>query len=164
MSEISVNLGLVSIPEGRIRKCLCFIPRSLSGTPRIEAKIDKLIQHIGALMEITNVLVADIGITWTAEKRERVQKMMWNFRIDKGLESLIAKGNPFTQQELDTLRSYAKQAQEGKIFTSEQAMHFRQLSEKVSSEYPNQDWVADLLKVALFIFAIYAISKLVESD
>jgi chemotaxis protein CheY-P-specific phosphatase CheC len=126
--------------------------------------MDNLTQHISAVTEIMNILVADISNSWTAEKRERVQKMMWKFTINKGLESIIAKGNPFTPQELDALRLYARQAQEGQIFTPEQATHFRQLSEKASSEYPNQDWVGELLKIALFIFAIYAVSKLLKSD
>ena len=110
-------------------------------------------------------IVADISHTWSAEKRERVQKMMWNFGdVTKGLSSVVAKGNPFTQQELDTLRKYTQQAQRGSIFTPEQATQFRDLSERASREYPNQEWVGELLKIALFIFAIYALAQLLKSD
>lgn len=165
MGEVSVNVGIVSIPENRIKKLICWLPEKLAGTKRIESRVATMLQHIGAMTEIVHILVADISGKWTPEKRERVQKMMGNFRIVfNGLNSVIAKGNPFTQQELDSLRAYTQQAQQGNVFTPEQATEFRNLSERVSREYPNQDWVGELLKIALFIFALYAISQILKSD
>lgn len=172
MSEMSVNVGVISIPESRLKAFICCLPRWLAGTKKVEARIDAVNssvsnteRHIGAMMEIVNVLVADISDKWTPEKRERVQKMMWSFGVvNTGLNAVIAKGNPFTQRELDTLKAYTKQAQQGSTFTPEQATEFRNLSERVSREYPNQEWVTELLKIALFIFAVYAIAQLLKSD
>jgi len=165
MSEITVNLGVVSIPENRIWRIICCIPRRLTGTQKIEFKIDNLLQHVRAMTDIVHILVADISGEWTAEKRERVQKMMGDFTIvNKGLESVNVKGNPFTQQELDTLRSYTRQAQDGRTFTLQQAVEFRQLSERASVDFVGQEWVTELLKIALFVFALYAISRILSRE
>jgi len=171
-NEITLNLGIVSIPENRLKKAARWVPKWLAGTHHIESSIkvidsnfSNISKHISAMTEIVNILVADISGKWTPEKRERIQKMMWNFGVvNKGLSSVIAKGNPFTQQELDTLKQYTQQAQSGKIFTPEQATQFRNLSERASNEYPNQEWVGELLKIALFVFAVYAIAQLLRSD
>ncbi len=172
MSEVSVSVAGVTIPETRLKKWVCGVQKKLAGTGRIESSIDginsnfsHIEKHIGAMTEIVNVLVADISHTWTPEKRERVQKMMWNFAIvNTGLSSVVAKGNPFTQLELDTLKAYTVQAQQGSVFTPQQATEFRNLSERASREYPNQDWVGELLKISLFIFAVYAISQILRRD
>lgn len=68
------------------------------------------------------------------------------------------KNAPFTQQELDTLRAYTRQAQQGSTFTPEQATEFRNLAERISCEYLNQDWAKELLKIAFFISAVYGFS------
>ncbi len=65
--------------------------------------------------------------------------------------------------ELDKLKAYTQQAQQGLSFTPEQATEFRNLSEKISKEYPTQDWVKELLKIALFVFTVYTIPEPLKS-
>jgi|GEM_PF-4923363 len=171
MSEVSVTVGVLSIPESRIKKIICWLPKKLVDTrglenrvANVESSVSNIEKHIGAMSDILNILVADISDKWDTNKRERVQRMMWNFgSVNTGLASVVARGNPFTQQELDVLRSYTQQAQRGEIFTPQQATEFRNLSERAVREYPNQDWVGELLKIALFIFALYAISQILKS-
>lgn len=163
MSEISVNVGPISVPEGRIWKLITWLPRKLAGTSMLIEKSENLTLHVSVMTDVLHIIVADLSGNWDAARRERVQRKMAEFTlIKKGLDSVVAKGNPFTQQELDTLRAYTLQAQQGLSFTQRQAEEFRMLSERASREYPNQDWVKELLKVALFIFAVYAIAKFLE--
>jgi hypothetical protein len=64
LSEISVNVGIVSIPESRIKKFVCWLPRRLADTNKVEARIDNvrsslggIDQHMAAMKEIVNILV-----------------------------------------------------------------------------------------------------------
>ena len=164
MSEITINAGILSIPEGRLWRLVCWLPRKLAGTPRIESRLENLHSHLGAMTDIIHVMVAELSGTWAADKRERVQRMIGNFTVvNKGLGEVIARGNPFTQDELSRLQFYTQRAQMGQVFTPEDAQDFRQLSERASVEYPGQDWVRELLKIAWFIFALYAIGQILKS-
>ena len=97
---------------------------------------------------------------WSDEKRERVLRQMANFTlVNKGLDSIEPKGNPFTLDELNELKEYTAMAQSGKRFEPYEAQEYRDLTERASREYPGQDWVVELLKIGLIIFAIYAIGK-----
>jgi hypothetical protein len=163
--EISVSVGIVQIPENRIWKFICWLPRTFSGTRILQRDINNLTQHISAMTDIFHIILADVSGSWDANKRERVQRIVAKFTlINKGLETVVAKGNPFTNEELGRLRSYTRQAQEGQIFTPEQALEYRQLAERTSHEYAGQDWVTELLKVALFVFALYALSKILSQN
>ncbi|HUX48628.1 MAG TPA: hypothetical protein VMV76_05635 [Dehalococcoidia bacterium] len=165
MSEISVNVGVLSIPENRIWSIICWLPRKLSGTNLLIRDVHNLTQHVSAMTEVFHMIIADVTGDWSANKRERVQKMIAKFTlVCEGLDTVVPKENPFNQEELDTLRTYTLQAQQGQIFTPEQATQFRELSERASREYPNQDWVKELLKIALFVFAVYAFVQLLKSD
>lgn len=162
--EITFNVGIAHIPENRVWKFVCWIPKKLAGTESLDSKVSNLIQHVGALTDVFHVILADVSGSWESEKRERVQRKIADFTIvDKGLATIKAKGNPFTEDELRRLRSYTQQAKEGRAFTREQALEYRQLSERASREYAGQDWVTELLKIALFIFALYAIGQLLKS-
>ena len=164
MGEMIVSVGPVQIPESRIWKIICWIPRRLAGTHNIDRKLDDLIQHVKAMTEIFHVILADVSGKWEADKRERVQRMIANFTlVNTGLATLEAEDNPFSSDELQRLRSYTQQAEQRQVFTPEQASDYKQLSERASHEYAGQDWVEELLKVALFVFALYAIGKLLES-
>lgn len=165
MSELAFNVGIVSVSERRIWSIICWLPRAFSGTNLLRRDITSLTQHVSAMTDVFHIMLADVSGNWDSGKRERVQRIVAKFTlITKGLDTVTTKGNPFTQQEVDILRSYTQQAQQGSVFTAQQATQFRELSERASREYPNQDWVGELLKVALFIFAVYAISQLLRQD
>jgi len=164
MSEISLGIGPVQIPENRFWKIICWLPKKLAGTHSIDRKLDNLTQHIQAMTDIFHIIVADVSAKWDADKRERVQRIFANFTlVNQGLATAQTKSNPLPNEELERLRAYTRQAQQGQVFTSDQAFEYRQLSERASREYVGQDWVGELLKIALFIFALYAIGKLLES-
>jgi len=164
MSEISVNLGVVQIPENRIWKILCWLPKKLIGIQGLDHKLDSIMQHVGSVTDILHIIVADVSERWDTEKRERVQRIIANFRlVSSGLATVKVKGNPFTVEELGKLRSYTQQAEDGRIFTPEQAIEYKQLSERASREYAGQDWASELLKAALFIFALYALGQILRA-
>jgi hypothetical protein len=161
--KIALNAGFVTIPENRFWEILCWLPRKLAGTQSLDHKYNSLIQHISAMTDIFHIILADVSGNWTSDKRERVQRMIANFTlVNEGLSTVKAKGNPFTEEELRRLRSYTQQAQEGRLFTPDQAIEYKELSERASREYPGQQWVTELLKVALFIFALYALTQLLK--
>ena len=62
-----------------------------------------------------------------------------------------------TEVELDRLRDYMDRVQRGGTCTPEEATDLRDLSDRVAREYPDQEWVAELLKLALFVYAIDAV-------
>lgn len=137
--------------------------RKLTGTYGLCESVSAIQNHVLALTEVVQVIVAEMSGTWLPDKRERIQKNIANFTlVSSQLSKLRPMGNPFTAGELDRLRYYTDKAQKGQTFEAEEARDFKQLSQRASGEYPNQDWVAELLKVALFIFAIYALSKALE--
>jgi hypothetical protein len=163
--EISVNIGPVQIPENRIWRLICWLPRTISGTGSLQRDVKNLTQHISAMTDILHIILADLSGSWDATKRERVQRMVAKFTlINKGLETAVAKGNPITAEELERLRSYTRRAQEGQVFAPDEALDYKQLAERTSRDYVGQDWVAELLKAALFIFALYAFGKALSQN
>ena len=165
MSEISVAVGPVQIPEGKLRKWFCSPIRRLAGTPALIQRTDSLEVHIRALTEIFYVILGDLMGNWSSEKREQILRATANFKVvQDGLNTIEPQGNPFTADELHRLQYYTDKARRGESFLPEEAQDYRQLSERAAREYPGQQWVSELIKVALFIFALYAIGKLLESS
>ena len=165
MSEITLNLGPISIPENRIWKAICWIPRKLAGTQMLCDQLKGVTNHVSAMTDILHIVIADLTAKWPQEKRERVQRHIANFRILKGaLDELQPEGNPFTAEEVRKLQYYTQKAQLGETFQVEEAEDYRQLSERAALEYPGQDWVKELLKVAIFIFALYVLSKVLNPE
>ncbi|MBA7715387.1 hypothetical protein ES703_124429 [subsurface metagenome] len=158
---ISVRLGPFQAPVSTLGSIICWPFRQLAGTPSLNRKIDELRVHISAMTDIFHIVVADLMGTWSPEKRERVQRAIANFTIvDSGLRTIKPLQNPFTPDELERLQIYNQRAQSGEFFSPEEAYDFRQLSERAAHEYASQDWVSELLKVGLFIFALYGLSQL----
>ena len=165
MSEISVAIGPVQIPEGKLRKWFCSPIRRLAGTPALIQRTDSLEVHIQASTEIFYVILGDLMGDWSSEKREQILRVTANFKVvQDGLSTIKPKGNPFTAEELNRLQYYTDRARQGLTFQTEEAQDYRQLSERTAREYPGQQWVTELMKVALFIFALYAIGKLLDSS
>ena len=59
-----------------------------------------------------------------------------------------------TETELRRARAYVARAQQGQTFTPEEATDFRDLSDRVAREHPGEEWVAELLTLGLFIYAV----------
>ena len=117
-----------------------------------------------AMTEVLYMLLADHIGDWSPEKRERVLKMIANFTlVDKKLNALHPQRNPLMPEEIQRLRQYNGRASRGEPFSAGEAGDFRELAEKAAHEYGNQDWVVELLKIAFFIFALYALSELLKS-
>ena len=160
MGNVAVSLGPLQVSVRWIGRMLVAPMRYAMGTPGLERGIRRIEHHVSAMTEILYVLIADASTRWSREQQERVLRQVANFTIvNEGLDHLRPSGNPFAVSEIDKLREYTKRAQEGGSFTPAEASEFRQLSEKAAREYPEQDWVTDLLKLALFAFGLYALSK-----
>ena len=161
MSEINITMGPVQVPESKLKKWICSPFRALAGTSELIRRTENLEIHTRALTDIFYIILADQS--WSPEKLERVLRATTNFNLVKeGLGNVKPKGNPFTAEELNRLQYYTDRARQGQSFQPEEAQDYRQLSERAAREYPGQQWVAELMKVALFIFALYAIGKLLE--
>jgi len=167
---ISVRFGplQLQITASKLGRIISWPFRQLAGTPalsrevhEVNQKIDLARVHISAMTEIFYVVVADLMDKWPPEKREKALRAIANFTIvDRGLDSIKLQGNPFTPDEIQRLRLYTQWAQEGSFFTPEDALDYRQLSERAAREYGDRDWVTELLKIGVFIFAIYGLSQL----
>ena len=165
MSEINISVGPVQVPDSKLRTWVCAPVRYLAGTYTLIKRVDNLEVHIRALTDVFYIMLGDLMKNWDADKCERVLRATANFSIvQDGLDKVKPKGNPFTADELNRLQYYTDKARQGQPFLPEEAQGYRQLSERAASEYPGQQWVAELIKVALFIFALYAIGKLLESS
>lgn len=165
MSEINITMGPVQVPGSKLKKWICSIFERLAGTSALIRRTDSLEVHIRALTEIFYVILADLMGNWSSEKREQVLRATANFKVvQDGLSTIKPQGNPFTADELNRLQYYTDRARQGQPFQPEEAQDYRQLSERAAREYPGQQWVAELMKVTLFIFAIYVIGKLLETN
>ena len=165
MSEINIAMGPIQVPGSKLKKSICFPVRSLAGTSELIRRTENLETHTRALTDIFYIILADLMKSWSSEKRERVLRATTNFSlVQDGLGNVKPKGNPFTAEELSRLQYYTDRARQGQPFLPEEAQDYRQLSERAAREYPGQQWVAELMKVALIIFALYAIGKLLETS
>lgn len=116
------------------------------------------------MTDVFYIILADLMDKWPSDKRERVLRSTANFTIvNSGLSGIKPQQNPFTADEVGRLRWYTEKAQRGEPFLADEAHDFRELAERAAREYPGQQWVAELIKIGLFIFAVYAIGKLLES-
>lgn len=164
MNEAYVNIGPASIPGSWIGRAICWLPKKLAGTYTLNSRVTGIEQHLWATTELLQLVVAHCIAEWGEEKRERALRLIANFpMVQGGLSKLRPKGNPFNEKEIAKLRQYTSKAQAGERFSPEEARDYRDLSESAAREYAGQDWVTELLKIALFIFALYALAKLFES-
>ena len=53
---MTLNAGIVSIPESRIISFICWFPRKVAGTQKLQSNIGNITQHISAMTEIVNIL------------------------------------------------------------------------------------------------------------
>ena len=160
-----VSLGPLQVPLRGIGKILAAPLRYSVGTPGIHQGIRRIEHHVSAMTEILYVLIADATTRWSPEQRESVLRQVANFTIvNEGLDHLRPTVNPFSAGEISKLREYTKRAQEGGSFTPAEALEFRELSEKAAREYPEQDWVTDLLKLALFVGGLYILSSILNPE
>lgn len=165
MSELSVGVGPITFPESRLKKWICSPIKKMAGTSELTHRTENLETHTRALTDIFYIILADLMQSWSSDKREKVLRATTNFKIvQEGLGNVKPKGNPFTVEEINRLQFYTDKARQGQVFLPEEAQDYKQLSERAAREYPGQQWVAELMKVALFIFALYAIGKLLESN
>lgn len=163
MSKVTVSLGPFQVSAVTLRNIICSPFRQLAGTPRLSRKVDDLRVHVSAMTDILHIVVAGLADSWSPEQRERVQRAIARFTVvNTGLSNIKLQQNPFTASEVQRLHVYTRQAEQGESFLADEARDFKELSERVAHEYADQDWVAELLKVAFFIFAIYALSELLK--
>ena len=158
MAEITI--GPFTIPIRWLRWAVVEPLRAWAGTRGLKSDIGILQRHVAAMTEILHIVVAQISGGWTAEQRERVQRAMTNFsNIGQGLGHLRTKGNPLTREEISTLKDLTARLEQGGALSPEEAASFRRLADVVAREYPDEDWVVDLLKLAMFAFSVYTVSQ-----
>jgi len=156
----NISVGPFQVPIRWIRKAITALLRHPMGIPGIERRPDRLEQHLGAMTEILQILVADVSGHWSPDHQERVQRQIANFTlVDQGLARQRPRGNPLSAGEISSLRELVRRAEQGGTFTPAEGWEFRRLSELVSRERPGEEWVKDLLKLALFIFGVYVLSE-----
>lgn len=140
---------------------ICWLSRKTAGTPSIERNLQDLRTHTSAMTSVLHLCVADLMAKWPLAQRKEVLEAIAKFSvIDEGLGKV--ERNPLTIDEVQRLRKYTNQARAGQLFTVSDAKDFRLLAERASQEYAGQEWVAELLKVALLIFAIYVVAQILR--
>lgn len=165
MSDVTVTFPGVQVSASRLWSFICWPFRRLAGTAPLCQRINTLQAHVEAITGLVLLIVAETIVSWPSDKREKALALIANFRlVDRGLASIGPPGNPLTAEEAARLHIYNEWAQRGQRFSPEEASDFRVLSERVAREYAGQDWVTELLKVALFIFALYVLAKVLEPE
>ncbi|MBA7703235.1 hypothetical protein ES703_112017 [subsurface metagenome] len=156
---VSINFGPVQTSLNTLVSIVCRPFKWLAGTQPLLKKVDELYTHISAMTACLHIILADLMGKWTPEQRERALKAVANFTVaDRGLNNIKPKSNPFTEDELQRLHLYTQQAQRGEFFSTEQALDYKQLTERTAREYSGQDWAIEILKIGLFIFALYGLN------
>ena len=155
-----MTVGPLQVPLRWVGRILSAPLRYGAGTAHLDKRLANIEHHVSAMTDILHLLVADASAHWTSDQRERVQRQIANFTlVSEGVQNLRPTGNPFTVDDIARLRAYTESARRGESFTVEQARDFRDLSERVARERPEEAWVSDLLKLALFIFGLYVLAE-----
>ena len=141
--------------------------RYAAGTQAIERRLDesnerlaRIEQRIDALVGVMQIILAKLTPEWTDDERKDVFQYMGAGPVGAGVRRLRSGGNPLTQDEIDRLGDLAERAETGERLTSEEATQLRDLAQIVAKEHPGEQWVTDLLKLALVAFAVYALSEI----
>jgi hypothetical protein len=147
----------------RVPRAALWAIRGVLGVSLIDERLARVEMRVDAVIGALQIVIAHASGQWLPEQRGEVQKHIANFgAVAAGLGTVKPTGNPVTQQELDQLKAYVQRAQQGGPFTASEARDFSALADRVARDYAGQDWVSDLIKLALFIFALYAIAELLK--
>ncbi len=160
----TVNLPFLSVPLKTIAKGARWPFRQLAGTPGVERRVVGLEGHVAALTEVVQIMFAQASAEWRPELRLEVQRHIASFTIEPGLSGLRPSGNPVTSSEIERLKEYVSRAQAGGTFTAEEATDLKDLSERAAAESKGQVWGKDLLALGIFIFSVYALSRIFSSS
>lgn len=113
------------------------------------------------MTEIMYLIIAEHMGTWSPQQREQVLRAIARFTlVNPGLDNINPKGNPITAEEHKRLKEYVRRAETNQPFSPDEATDFRQLTEQVVREHPNKEWVVDLLKISMLIYAFYVVGEL----
>lgn len=158
---MAINIGPLQFTLRALGRFLTAPAKYAVGTPSIERRLDRLEQHIAAMTNILHFLVASLSANWSDEQRERVQHEIANFTlVNQGSARLRPSGNPVSAADINRLREYVRRAEAGGTFSPEEAKDLRDLAETISMDSPRDEWVTELLKLALFIFGVYVHSEI----
>jgi hypothetical protein len=131
----------------------------------IRARLNGAERQLSALKDLLSFIIADRIAEWPLQVRLAIIPRMVNLgTITEGIRNIVSRQNPLSPSELQRLELYTQRAQIGQPFSPEEAIDFRQLSERVAQEHTDQAWVSELLKLALIIAAIYALCQLFRTD
>ena len=164
----TVNAPFLSVPVRTIGAILSAPILYAAGTQAIERRLDesnerlaRIEQRIDALVGVMQIILAKLTPEWTDDERKDVFQYMGTAGpVRAEVRRLRSGGNPLTQDEIDRLGDLAERAETGERLTSEEATQLRDLADIVAKEYPGEQWVTDLLKLALVAFAVYALSEI----
>jgi hypothetical protein len=153
--EISAEIAEIAEIAKELRELRAEIRARLNGTER----------QLSALKDLLSLIIADRIAEWPLQVRLAIIPRMVNLgTITEGIRNIVSRQNPLSPSELQRLELYTQRAQIGQPFSPEEAIDFRQLSERVAQEHTDQAWVSELLKLALIIASIYALGQLFRTD
>lgn len=139
--------------------------RQAAGIVALERDVKSIQIHLKAVTDVLTIMVSSQIQNLEPEQRERILGLVANYRlIGEGLGSIVPKGNPLSKTELEELRWFANKAEQRQSFTPEEAHRFKELAEKTAKDHPSEDWAGELLKLGLFIFALYALAKPLSTE
>lgn len=137
--------------------------RSAQGVSALDQRLARVETRMEAVIGALQIIIANASGSWTPDHRLLVQQQIANFgALNAGLGTVKPSGNPVSREELDRLRRYVQSAERGETFTPDQATDLRDLADRVARDYAGQDWAADLVKLALIIFALYFVAEMLK--
>jgi hypothetical protein len=160
---VSIKLGPLQFTLRALGRAVSWPFKTLSGSFALQQEIRSLRDHISAMTDVFHLVIATLSKDWTIEQRERIQRSIARFTIlEEGVKRLEASQNPLSSSELKRLQVYVEKAGQGEAFSQEEAQDFKGLADRVAREHSGQDWVAELIKLALFIFALYVLAEILK--
>ena len=156
--SVKVSIGPFQTSARMILRGLTLPFRYLAWTPSLEHRLDRLERQVQALTEVMIMILAHLSGEWTDEQRERVLRHVANFNmVSRGVAEST---NPLSQEERARLQQYVHKLEAREGLMPGEAADFRYLAEKEADAHPKDDWAADLLKLGLVAFALYALSEI----
>ena len=167
-----VNLPFVQFPLRWVKWLVVEPLRYWAGTPQLGGQFRELrgeVRHLNLrvdkIVDLLHIIVAQLSGEWAPEQRERAQRMMGGLTSGgASVSGIHATPNPLTEEDVRNIHSFHQRFIDLDTFTPDEAVEFKRLAEIVLEEYPELDVTKDLLGMAWFAYAVYALAEQLKGD
>ena len=167
-----VNLPFVQFPLRWVKWLLVEPVRYWAGTTQLRGEFRELrgeARHLNLrvdkIVDLLHMIVAQLSGDWAPDQRERAQRMMGSL-ANGGVSAsgIRPTSNPLTEEDVRNIHNFHQRFIDLDTFTPDEAIEFKRLAEIVLEEYPELEVSKDLLGMAWFAYAVYALAEQLKGN